>query len=176
MISHLTNNTVAANTVFSNFSIGTTGEYAEMEATIPSGGRETKLHIHPLQTVQLEALDGDLGIILPDRRLIITPGLPYEIPKNTEHAFYNADEKPVRFKTIVKPALHIEWMAKEMIASAKRKQSKLMSWIEYSYILNQVKGEYYRSGIPIFLQKILHPFLAFFGKMAGVDKRIRQAT
>ncbi|MFT3910466.1 MAG: hypothetical protein QM737_13660 [Ferruginibacter sp.] len=176
MMNELTINTVETNPVFSNFSINSKGEYAEMEATMPSGSRETKLHVHPLQTVQLEAIDGDLGIILPDRRLIIAPGLPYEIPKNTEHAFYNADEKPVRFKTIVKPALHIEWMAKEMIASTKRKQSKLMSWIEYSYILNQIKGEYYRSGIPIFLQKIIHPFLAFFGKILGVDKRIRQVT
>jgi hypothetical protein len=166
-------NTIGANSVFTKTAIETQGDYTEMEALLPQCSREEIRHIHPLQTIELEALDGKLGIILPDRRLIIKPGQAFQIPKNMEHAFYNADEKPVRFKSILKPALHTEWLAKEIVAATHRKQSKWISTIEHSYILSQIKGEYYRSGVPIVLQKILHPLLANIAIFLGLHKKVR---
>jgi mannose-6-phosphate isomerase-like protein (cupin superfamily) len=169
-------NTIGNNSIFTKSSIETQGDYAEMEAVLPVCSKEEVLHIHPKQTTKLEVLDGKLGIILPDRRLVISSGHGFEIPKNTEHAFYNADEKPIRFKAVLKPALHIEWLTKEIVATKKRKQSKLMSLLEYSYIVNQVKGEYYRSGIPIAIQKMLHPVFSFFAKALGINKRVSQVS
>lgn len=166
-------NTIGAAAVFTKTALETSGDYTEMEAVLPRCSKEEIVHIHPLQTIELEALEGNLGIILPDRRLIIRPGKIFEIPKNMEHAFYNADEKPVRFKSVLKPALHTEWLAKEMVAVTERKQSRLMTIIENAYILSQVKGEYYRSGIPVAIQKIIHPILAGIARFLGVDKRIR---
>lgn len=159
--------------VFTKTAAETAGAYTEMEAVLPPCGKEEALHVHPLQTIQLESLDGKLGIILPDRRLIIKPGQAFEIPRNTEHAFYNADERPVRFKSILKPALHTEWLSRELSAARKRRRSPLMSLIEHSYILSQINGEYYRSGLPVFLQKLIHPVLAGIGRMLGVDKQVQ---
>ncbi len=165
-------NTIGSASLFTQAASDTQVSYAEMLSVLPRCGEEEVLHHHPLQTVRLEAIDGKLGIILPDRRLIIKQGQTYEIPKNTEHAFYNADEKAITFRSTLSPALHTEWLAKEMKASAKRKRSKIMSMLEESYILSQIKGEYYRSGLPVAIQKVAHSLLAGVGKFLGIDKRI----
>ncbi|RYZ49553.1 MAG: cupin domain-containing protein [Sphingobacteriales bacterium] len=146
--------------------------YTEMLAALPKCTEEKGLHKHPLQTVRLEPIEGKLGIMMADRRLIIKPGRSFEIPRNTEYAFYNADEKVVKFKTTLTPALHTEWLTKELVASAKRKKSKIRSAIEQSYIISQIKGEYYRSGLPVAIQNIVHPALALVAKMLGVHKQI----
>lgn len=151
----------------------TTGDaYTEMLAVLPKSSAEMSLHRHPLQTIRLEAIEGNLGVILPDRRLIIASGKSLEIPKNTEHAFYNADEKDVVFKSVLKPALHTEWMIREIKASGKRQRSGLKAVIERSYILNQIKGEYYRSGLPAKMQNAVHALLAGVGRLTGLHKRI----
>ncbi len=129
-------NALESAAVFTRTAEDTQGEYAEMLAVLPRCGEEEALHRHPLQTVKLEAIDGKLGIIVSDRRLIIKPGQSYEIPRNTEHAFYNADEKEITFRSTLSPAPHTEWLAKEMKASAKRKRSKIVSMLEESYILS----------------------------------------
>jgi hypothetical protein len=165
-------NTIEKNAVFTTIANTEEPAYTEMLAVLPPCGEEDSLHVHPLQTVRLEPIEGKLGIMLSDRRLVIKPGKTFEIPKNTQFAFYNADEKEIKFKSTLTPALHTEWLAKEMIASARRKKSKVMSLIERSYILSQIKGEYYRSGLPVALQNIIHPALAFVGKMMGLDKRV----
>lgn len=169
-------NTIEANSIFIKTPMETHGDYAEMETVLPVCTKEEVLHIHPKQTTKLEVLEGTLGIILPDRRIIVTPGYGFEIPKNTEHAFYNADEKPIRFKAKLEPALHTQWLAKEIVAAKKRKQSKLISLLEYSYIINQVRGEYYRLGIPVAIQKLLSPVFSFFAKLLGIDKRISRIS
>ncbi len=165
-------NALGAADVFTHTAADTQGGYAEMLAVLPRCSEEEVLHRHPLQTVKLEAIDGKLGIMLPDRRLIIKPGQSYEIPRDTVHAFYNADEKEITFRGTLEPALHTEWLSREMKALAKRKKSKIMSMLEESYILSQIKGEYYRSGLPVAIQKVAHSFLAGIGKFLGIDKRI----
>jgi len=161
-------NALEAAAVVTRSGAETGGAYAEVLSVLPRCTEEATLHRHPLQTIKLEAIDGKLGIMLPDRRLIIKPGQSFEIPRNTEHAFYNADEKAVVFRSTLEPALHTEWLARELKAVTKRRRSRLMSAIEESYILNQIKGEYYRSGLPA----AFHSLLAFVGKLLGIDKKI----
>lgn len=165
-------NTIGANAVFTRSENTTSGTQAEMLAALPKCTEEKVLHIHPLQTITLEPLDGALGIMLSDRRLIIKAGKSFVIPQNTEFALYNADEQEVKFKSTLTPALHTEWLTRELTASAKRKKSGLISAIERSYIISQIKGEYYRSGLPVMLQNVIHPVLAFVGKMIGLDKKV----
>jgi len=148
------------------------GSYVESYARLPENGGEEELHRHPMQTVRLEAVEGRLGIMLDDRRLIVQPGSALEIPRNTAHALYNPDEKEIVFRKIVRPALHTEWLSREMKALSKRKQTGILSLIERSYILNQIRGEYYRSGIPAALQNAVHAVFALIGKWTGLNKRI----
>ncbi|MBL7711537.1 MAG: cupin domain-containing protein [Chitinophagaceae bacterium] len=161
-------NTIGADSVFTKTGIDTQGDYTEMETVLPRCGKEALAHVHPLQTIRLEALEGALGIVLPDRRLIIRPGHPFEIPKNVEHSFYNADEKPIRFKSTLQPALHTEWLTKEISAVKQRKLSRFMSVIQHSYIFSRVQGEYFRSDIPVFFQKAL----AAIARLTGVHKSV----
>ncbi|MFA6152396.1 MAG: cupin domain-containing protein [Chitinophagaceae bacterium] len=161
-------NTIGPNYTFTRTATDTDGDYAEIEAVLPICSKEEVMHLHPLQTIQLHALEGNLGIVLPDRRLIIKPGQPFEIPRNVEHSFYNADERPIRFKSTLKPALHTEWLAKEITAVRLRKQSKWKSLMQNSYIFSRIQGEYYRSDIPVLFQKIL----ASIGRLSGVHKTI----
>lgn len=165
--------TIAPGTLCARTISDTEGEaYTEMLAVLPRSSNGPELHRHPLQTIRLEAVDGNLGVILPDRRLIIRSGRSLEIPRNTEHAFYNADEKDVVFKSTLKPALHTEWMVREIKASAKRQRPGLKALLERSYILNQIKGEYYRSGLPAQLQNMVHAVLAGVGRLAGLHKKV----
>ncbi|HTN16059.1 MAG TPA: cupin domain-containing protein [Chitinophagaceae bacterium] len=161
-------NTIGADAVFTKTGTDTQGDYTEIEAVLPRCSKEELAHIHPLQTIRLEALDGELGIVLPDRRVIIRPGHPFDIPRNVEHSFYNADEKPVRFKSTLQPALHTEWLAKEISAVKQRKPSRFMSVIQHSYIFSRVQGEYFRSDIPVFFQKTL----AAIARLTGVHKSV----
>lgn len=142
-------------------------EYAEVIATLPQYASEKALHTYPLQTACIEAIDGTLGIMLPDRRVVIRPGQRFQIPPNTSHAFYNADETEVKFREVLKPALHTPWLFDEISASAKRNRPGIVAFFEKAYILSQVKSEYYQSGIPVFIQKHIYPVLARVGKLLG---------
>lgn len=165
-------NTLKSDALFTTMTEDTQGGYTEILSVLPRCSEEETSHRHPLQTVRLEAVDGKLGIILPGKRLIIKPGQTYKIPRNVEHALYNADDKAITFRSTLKPALHTEWLAREMKASAKRRKPGFMSLLEESYILNQIKGEYYRSGLPVAFQKAAHSLLGAVGKLLGIDKGI----
>lgn len=143
------------------------GEYAEVIATLPREAEEKALHTYPLQTVCIEAIDGHLGIMLPDRRVVIRPGQRFQIPRNTGHAFYNADDTEVKFREILKPALHTPWLFDEIKASSQRNRSSIIAFFEKAYILSQVRSEYYQSGIPVFIQRNIYPLIAGIGKLFG---------
>lgn len=147
-------------------------EYAEVVATLPQYASEKALHTYPLQTACIEAIDGNLGIMLPDRRVVIRPGQRFQIPRNTSHAFYNADDTEVKFREVLKPALHTPWLFDEIKASTQRNKSGIVAFFEKAYILSQVKSEYYQSGIPVFIQKHVYPLLARVGKLLGWARNV----
>lgn len=149
------------------------GEYAELIATLPPETEDKTLHTYPLQTACIEAIDGQLGIMLPDRRVVIKAGQRFQIPRNTGHAFYNADDTEVKFREVLKPALHTPWLANEIVAVSQRNKSKWVAFFERAYIMNQVRREYYQSGIPVFIQRNIYPVLARIGKMLGLVKDVQ---
>lgn len=146
--------------------------YTETLAVLPRSSSEAVLHRLPLQTIRLEAIEGDLGVILPDRRLIVTAGRSVEIPRNTGYAFYNPGDGAVVYRSEIRPALHTEWMLKEIKASSRRHKKGLKALLERSYIISQIKGEYYRSGLPDKLQNLTNALLAAIGKLAGLHKQV----
>lgn len=149
------------------------GEYAELIATLAPEMEDTTLHTYPLQTACIEAIDGQLGIMLPDRRVVIKAGQRFQIPRNTGHAFYNAGETELTFREVLKPALHTPWLANEIVAVTQRNKSKWVAFFEKAYIMNQVRSEYYQSGIPVFIQRNIYPVLARIGKMLGLVKDVQ---
>lgn len=149
------------------------GNYTELLAVLPKETEEKIKHTFPKQTICVESLNGNLGIQLPDRRVVIKPGQKFKIPMNTEHAFYNADEGDIAFKEFVKPALHTSWLVQEIAAASQRKQSKWISRFERAYIFDQVKSEYYHSGIPQFVHKYGYALMARIGKWFGLVKEVQ---
>ncbi len=147
--------------------------YTELIAVLPKEKEEKIKHTFPKQTVCVESLNGKLGIMLPDRRVVIKPGQKFKIPANTEHAFYNADTDEITFREFVKPALHTSWLIQEISAASQRKQSKWESIFTRAYIFDQVKSEYYHSGIPQFIHKYGYSFMAKIGKMFGLVKGVQ---
>ena len=102
---------------FLQTSADTKGEYVEMICTLPTDGQGPPKHIHTLQTEFFEAIEGKLGIFIGDDKKVLESGQTYQLPANTKHGFYTADNTDIKFKVIYTPALNIEWFLTEIFAS-----------------------------------------------------------
>jgi hypothetical protein len=160
-------------TMSSDTDMEISGSYTELLAVLPKEKEEKIRHTFPKQIVCVEPLKGNLGIMLPDRRVVVKPGQKFKIPMNTEHAFYNADEGDIAFREFVKPALHTSWLIQEMSAASARKQSRWEYLFTKAYIFDQVKSEYYHSGIPQFIHKHGYAFMARIGNWLGLVKGVQ---
>ena len=69
--------------------------------------------------------------------------------------------------------MHTSWLIQEMSAASQRKQSKWEYLFTKAYIFDQVKNEYYHSGIPQFLHKHGYAFMAKVGKLFGMVKGVQ---
>lgn len=152
----------------------TKGEYVEFVVTLPAGAPGPPPHIHPLQEEYFEVLEGKLGLMVNGRKIVLGSGESYELPRNTIHTFYNGGETSFKIRTIFRPALHMDWLSAEMIASANRNNSKFRSLLETAYILSKAKGEYKLTGGAGRLQKIAFPFFALLARITGVARRVGQ--
>ena len=150
------------------------GEYVEIICTLPAGRQGPPKHIHTLQTELFEAIEGKLVLLIGRDNKVLTPGQLCELPINTVHSFYTADNVDVKFRAIFKPALDIEWFLTEMFASMNRANSTKPSIFEASYILSQVNGQYYLADVPMFVQKNILPILAAIGKTFGLVKNVNK--
>lgn len=144
------------------------GSFTEAYTVLPETDTASVRHRYPRQKIRLEAIAGSLGVMLEDRSLLVEPGHALDIPENTEHKIYNAGDQELIFREVVRPALHAEWLNKELRASARRRKPGLLALLEQSYILDQIRGEYYRSGFP----HRVNALLAKAGKWLGLDKKI----
>lgn len=150
----------------------TNGAYLEMITTLPAGTQGPPMHTHPKQTEYFEAIEGRLGIVLDQKRVVLDPGQSFELPEDTLHTFYNAGNTEIRFKVAFRPALNMEWITTEMIAAGNRSYPKPPSVFEAAYILSQVKGEYYLEDVSMFTQKLIYPVIARIGKWFGLVKHV----
>ncbi len=147
-------------------------EFVEMICTLPAGGQGPPKHIHTLQTELFEVIEGKLGLLVGRDKNVFEPGQSYQLPTNTIHSFYTADNTDIKFRTILKPALDIEWFLTEIFASMNRANSTKPSIFEASYILSQMNEQYYLADIPMFVQKNIFPILAAIGKTFGLVKNV----
>jgi hypothetical protein len=64
----------------------------------------------------------------------------------------------------------LEYFITEIFEASNRRNAKAPSPVEAAYILGQMKGEYYLSEVPVFVQKTVFPAMAFIGRMTGMIK------
>ena len=162
---------------FTKTGADTNGAFLEMVCFLPAGKKSAPpKHIHPFQNEYFEALEGQLGIFIGHKRKILLPGQSDEVPPNTKHGWYAAGNTDIKFKTVFKPALNIEWLLTETFASMNRANSTRPSIFDASYILTQMKGQFYLAAIPISVQKIIFPILSKIGKFFGLVKYVNSKT
>lgn len=165
-------NSTGESITFIKTSADTNGEYLEMICTLPAARQGPPKHIHTFQTEFFEATEGKLGLFVGDHNKVLEPGQAYELPANTKHGFYTADNTDIKFRVVYKPALDIEWFMTEIFASMNRANSTKPSIFEASYILSQLNGQFYLAGIPIFAQKIFFSIFSAIGKLFGLVKKV----
>lgn len=80
----------------------TGGEVTELLVELaPGGGNE--LHYHTSFTESFTPLDGQLGVQIGMDRRLIDPGETATVPPGVVHRFFNAADRPVRFKGEARP-------------------------------------------------------------------------
>lgn len=67
----------------------------EMEYTIGAGGARVPEHAHPHSTQHIRVLRGSLGFSLRGEQMVLTEGMEIDVPRNTNHAQWNAGTEPV---------------------------------------------------------------------------------
>lgn len=148
----------------------TAGAFMEGIVRIKENGEGPPKHRHPHQSEEFTVLEGKLVVECNDDRHELHVGQSFTVPANAAHRFYAADGKALSFRAIVKPAMHLEYFITEIFEASNRKNSKAPSPFEAAYILGQMKGEYYLSDVPVFIQKTVFPLMAFIGKLTGMVK------
>lgn len=145
----------------------TGGRFLEMLVTLPADGEGPPMHRHKRQTEYFEVVRGRLCVHSGNRKIILEAGQSFAVPKNTPHKCYSADGAEAMFKVVYEPALNIEYFLSQMFASANRKKSKKPSSFDASYILGQVKDEFYLATIPDIIQNSIFRVVAAIGRITG---------
>ncbi len=68
----------------------------------PNGSNE--LHYHDKFTETFEPIEGDLGMTLNGKELVLTKGNSITVPLYALHRFYNSSDLPIRFYVKLQPA------------------------------------------------------------------------
>lgn len=148
----------------------TNGEYVETITTLPASGAGPRMHRHVVQTEYFEAIEGELGLECGGKKIVLRPGESFTVPENTLHKCYSVDGTDVKFKTIFKPALSIEYLLTEMFDSSNRNKEAEPNTFDAVYIINQTRNEYFLGDFPELFQRTVFPIIILFGKILNKIK------
>jgi mannose-6-phosphate isomerase-like protein (cupin superfamily) len=81
----------------------TNGKYALWEAIVTPGGGPPP-HVHSREEEGFYVLEGEVTIVVGDKRLVAGPGLFANMPVGTLHSFKNETDRPARMLISVAPA------------------------------------------------------------------------
>ena len=81
----------------------TNGKYALWEAIVPPGGGPPP-HTHSREEEGFYVLEGEITILVRDKRLVAGPGMFANMPVGTPHSFKNESSQPAKMLISVAPA------------------------------------------------------------------------
>jgi mannose-6-phosphate isomerase-like protein (cupin superfamily) len=81
----------------------TNGKYALWEAVVPPGGGPPP-HVHSREEEGFYVLEGEITILVRDKRLVAGPGMFANMPVGTPHSFKNESGRPAKVLISVAPA------------------------------------------------------------------------
>jgi quercetin dioxygenase-like cupin family protein len=81
----------------------TNGKYALWEAIVPPGGGPPP-HVHSREEEGFYILEGEITVLVGDKRLVAGPGMFANMPVGTPHSFKNETDRLARMLISVAPA------------------------------------------------------------------------
>jgi mannose-6-phosphate isomerase-like protein (cupin superfamily) len=150
------------------------GKLLELEVVMDphaAGGTE---HIHPRITERYEMLAGRLHVRLEGVESVVEAGERLEIPARTAHAFWNADDEPVKVRVRYEPAGSFEEFIETIYALAR--DGKLNAKGRPKLLQAAVTGQRHLRDIalarpPVFVQRLAFALLAPIARARGYNAR-----
>lgn len=158
---------------FLKTSAETQGSFSDMMVTLgPDGG--TPLHKHKGFVETFIALEGNLGLIVDGKKIILSPGEKVAVHKGQAHRFFNPGDNMVKFHLRFTPGhTGAENMLRIMYGLARDGKTNKKG-IPKSLMELAIAGEMGDSslaGLPAVLAPILK-VMAFRARKKGVDKAL----
>jgi quercetin dioxygenase-like cupin family protein len=85
-----------------------TGEFVEMQFTLPPGCVPPPPHVHPRPTEEYEVIDGALEVMIDGTWRTLTAGQSASVAPGVLHTFRNRSGAPVRVRNVHRPAERFE--------------------------------------------------------------------
>jgi quercetin dioxygenase-like cupin family protein len=114
----LTNPVTGERLHFQKTSADTGGEYVLVEVTVEPDGAVAAAHVHPYQSETFELLEGAVWFRRGREEILAGAGDTVHVEPGTAHKFWNAGERPARFRTEIRPALEFESLIETMFGLA----------------------------------------------------------
>lgn len=96
----------------------TDGERVEIEVAVEPTGFVAAAHMHPYQTERFELLEGELTFKVAGKTIVAGAGDVVTVEPGQAHNFWNASDRPARFRCTIQPALQFEKLIETMFSLA----------------------------------------------------------
>jgi len=150
-------------------------EYIQVENWVSSNAGPP-MHIHHRQHESLRIINGKMGVeILGKEPYFLHEGDSATFEPGIPHRFWNAGEDILHCKGEIWPPYNIEYFLGEIFRASSENGNGRPGAFVAAYLLRRYRTEFDMLGIPAFVKKVIFPTLVLIGKLAGMEKRFKNA-
>jgi quercetin dioxygenase-like cupin family protein len=150
-------------------------EILEAENVVDPGSGPP-MHVHHLQDESLTVVEGVLaGKILGQEPRLYYPGETVFFARGVPHKFWNAGNSFLKCSGFISPAHNIEYFLTEIYRSTRESGTGRPAAFDAAFMLHRYKSEVDMLEIPVFVKKVIFPFVLFTGKLKGLHKKFSNA-
>jgi quercetin dioxygenase-like cupin family protein len=167
----ITHSISGSKVIFVKTATETNGEYIEVEQVIKPKSNILPSHIHTIQSETFYVISGTARYEINGKANILRAWEEISFPPGTVHSNPIPDDnEDLHVRVTVSPALDFHLLLETVIKASEKGDSKpdgSLKPLHQAVLLNGVQSKVYLSGQPLWLQKLIFPTMAFFGKLAG---------
>ncbi len=142
-------------------------EYLEVHNRVAPGAGPP-MHTHFQQEEGFTVMQGKLGVLIEGRQPSFHgEGETVVFPAGQPHKFWNAGTEPLICKGWIVPADNLEYFLTEIYKSTEANGGKRPGNFDAAYLLQKYASEFAMNEIPVFVRKVIFPFVVFMGKLQG---------
>jgi quercetin dioxygenase-like cupin family protein len=148
---------------------------AEVRVTMAPGALGPPQHIHTRQCEIFHIESGRAILTIDGKQSVGLPGETHVVEPGQAHTFANGSPtEPLVFRAVFEPALNLPWMLSEAASAAIRNGGSWadLPFLEFSWVLFQMRREYRIARVPYFLQDLLIAPLALLARLTGAARRV----